>query len=493
MGGYRFFNTETLAETLRHVGKCATCGSTLTLREDTSMRRGLVSRMSIQCENPARNMISYLNNPYSEEARVVNTLSVLGMRMVGRGRSGLETFCAFMNTLSPVSPPCYSEHNQRILEASIAEAAASQEAAASCLHELQGRSENDAIDVAVTCDGTWSKRGFTALYSVVVVASWENGKVLDTEILTKYCAECGHHVSMSKESEEYKQWWEGHKDDCELNYHGSSPAMEATGALRIWQQSAEKHNLRYTVVISDGDSKTLKDLNDNSPYGEIEIIKHECVGHVQKRLGTQLRTLKKSGKKDKNGKAVRFGGRGRLTDKSIDALQVFYGGAIRNHKNDLQGMEQAIWAVYHHSVSTDLEPQHEYCPTGDQPWCKYQRAISLSEQPPHHTPKIPVDLAEYVKPIFTHLSHRTLLEKCLLGATQNQNESFNNLVWCRCPKTEFSSPTTVQIAVNLAILTFNDGMMAMESLLDRLGAKCAAATSAFLMSRDRCLSRLPEW
>ena len=68
----------------------------------------------------------------------------------------------------------------------------------------------------------------------------------------------------------------------------------------------------------------------NKPYGDLEIVKHECVGHVQKRLGTQLRTLKKSGKRDREGKVV------------IDALQVYYCGAIRNNKNDLQGMEQAI-------------------------------------------------------------------------------------------------------------------------------------------------------
>ena len=34
-------------------------------------------------------------------------------------------------------------------------------------------------------------------------------------------------------------------------------------------------------------------------------MKHECVGHVQKQLGTQLRTLKKSGKRDREGKVVK--------------------------------------------------------------------------------------------------------------------------------------------------------------------------------------------
>ena len=90
-------------------------------------------------------------------------------------------------------------------------------------------------------------------------------------------------------------------------------------------------------------------------------MKHECVGHVQKRLGMQLRTLKKP---DSSGKLVKFGGKGRLTDHNIDQVQVFYGGAIRNHQNDLEGMEKAIWAVFYYSVSTDNNLQHQYCPLG---------------------------------------------------------------------------------------------------------------------------------
>ena len=66
---------------------------------------------------------------------------------------------------------------------------------------------------------------------------------------------------MQKDSEEYKSWWEGHRDSCDVNYHGSSLAMEATGALKIWQQYVQKHNLRYMVIISDGGTKTVKHLN----------------------------------------------------------------------------------------------------------------------------------------------------------------------------------------------------------------------------------------
>ena len=42
----------------------------------------------------------------------------------------------------------------------------------------------ESIDVTVTYDGTWSKRGFTAQYGVGVVAAWDTGRVLDTKVMS---------------------------------------------------------------------------------------------------------------------------------------------------------------------------------------------------------------------------------------------------------------------------------------------------------------------
>lgn len=62
-----------------------------------------------------------------------------------------------------------------------------------------------------------------------------------------------------------------------------------------------------------------------------------------------------------------------------------------------------------------------------------------------------------------------LLSRCVLGATQNQNESFNGLIWNRCSKTDFSSPASVQLAVYLAILTFNEGEFSLLPIIKELG------------------------
>lgn len=67
-------------------------------------------------------------------------------------------------------------------------------------------------------------------------------------------------------------------------------------AINMWKRSVEKMKMRYTTMISDGDSSTHKALREENPYGagekKNEVRKEECVNHVAKRLGTRLRKLK---------------------------------------------------------------------------------------------------------------------------------------------------------------------------------------------------------
>jgi hypothetical protein len=162
--------------------------------------------------------------------------------------------------------------------------------AVSRLREACGAGPDQILDVSVTFDGTWSKRGFTALYGVCVVISWVTGEVLDTELVSKYCAACALYKG-DKEGEEYEEWYKRHKPNCTRTHTGSSPAMELKGARKIFTRSVDKYKLRYSTVISDGDSKTVNTLNSEKVYGEVKIDKHECVGHTQKRVTTNLNQM----------------------------------------------------------------------------------------------------------------------------------------------------------------------------------------------------------
>ena len=90
------------------------------------------------------------------------------MRNIGRGRNGLASFCGLMNMLPPVVPSSYSVHLANLAEISMEASANNTRAASAHLHSSLEHKPDEVIDVAVTCDGTWYKRRFTATYGVVV-------------------------------------------------------------------------------------------------------------------------------------------------------------------------------------------------------------------------------------------------------------------------------------------------------------------------------------
>ena len=68
--------------------------------------------------------------------------------------------------------------------------------------------------------------------------------------------------------------------------------METASAFIIFQRSRGLHSPQYTTYLDDGDSSAFTTIQEASPYGpNVTINKLECVGHVQKRVGTRLRKL----------------------------------------------------------------------------------------------------------------------------------------------------------------------------------------------------------
>ena len=140
--------------------------------------------------------------------------------------------------------------------------------------------------------------------------------------------------------EKFMAWRLAHT--CDINTERSSPGMESEVATILWNRSCAERSLQYTTFIGDGDSKSYRAVCDAKPYPGVDIQKEEYIVHIQKRLGTGLRELKRTmkGKKLSDGKTI--GGASRLTDKLIDTLQTYYGMAIRAHHQYLQVMAKAI-------------------------------------------------------------------------------------------------------------------------------------------------------
>jgi len=71
--------------------------------------------------------------------------------------------------------------------------------------------------------------------------------------------------------------------------------MEPDGMKRIFSRSLEKY-VRYAYCIGDGDLKTYSSLLALNPYSNVKMQKQEGINHVQKRMGSNLRRLKKKEK-----------------------------------------------------------------------------------------------------------------------------------------------------------------------------------------------------
>jgi hypothetical protein len=315
----------------------------------------------------------------------------------------------------------------------------------------------DIVDTAVSCDGSWQRRGYSSLNGVVTAISMVNGKVLDIEAMSRACKGCLLKEKLKKTNlTSYEVWKSNHT--CKFNYTGTAGNMEPVGAQRIWKRSESKNMLRYTEFYGDGDSKSFNTVRKT--YIDTDVKKLECVGHVQKRVGCRLRNLKKREKG--------LGGRGKLTNHMIDRMQNYYGIAIRANKNDLEAMQAATRATLFHVASNKDNNFHVYCPAGSNSWCKFQKDIADGTTTYKPGPGLPVPVLLKLKPMFEELSHPDLLNKCLHGLTQNQNESFNAMIWDRIPKTRYVSSSLLDVGVYDAVANFNIGRKASILIYEQL-------------------------
>ena len=261
---------------------------------------------------------------------------------------------------------------------------------------------------------------------------------------------------------------------CNINHSGSAGSMEASGAVEMFLRSIDKHGLIYKIFVGDGDSSSYGKVKERclQEFGEIyDVEKEECVGHIQKRLGTALREYKRKNKGKVLSDGGKVGGKNRLTGVAIDKMQNNFGFAIRNNVGDKKKMNDAIWAVYHHSIKNSEEPfaaQHRYCPTSNDTWCKYWTSLKNTNIEYTESKRLPEAFLVELKPIFDRLTSDALLNRCLKGLTQNQNESLNGLLWSICPKIRFCGKEKLESCVCEAVNRFNTGAHSSAELLEML-------------------------
>ncbi len=457
--GFRFMDLEVLSTVISLLACPECCHIALMLLEIPSKRKGCASFLHLECKQCSWKNVFHTSGK-TKRTFTVNRQLTYAMRSVGLGRNGAEKICCVMNMPPPQLYKYYKAHAHAVKNAAKGVAEDTMLEAAAEIRAKKGGAE--FVEVGVSGDGSWQKRGYSSLHGTVNVMSMETGKVLDTEVLTQFCRECSLHEQDNKKELAYEVWKTEHMPKCKANFSGSSGAMEPKGIENIFGRSAQSRNLLYTEFYCDGDSKSFDRIKHVYLQNHGKDVKRlQCVGHVQKRVGTSLQKLKKNVKG--------LGGRGKLTKALIDKLQNYYGIAIRSNVGDLAGMKKSIDASLFHCIATKEQAHfHVHCPDGKDSWCKFKRDQAENTNTYKPTAGIPKEVLKEIRPIYARLSEKSLLEQCLHGKTQNQNESLNAMIWQRAPKELFVGSECIETANYDAIAHFNIGATASVKILEKL-------------------------
>ena len=456
---YRIIEFLTVFLAISDIVICRSCKQNITFAE--SGHRGLGFKIVLSCMCGRREINS---GPLINTGYEINRRIVFVMRLLGVGREGINIFCGLMDMCQGFAKSSYDKIVKHLYSASKSMFESVCEKAVKEEQEKNVKNEKTANCLKVSGDGSWKKRGFTSLYGVTTLIAYYSGKVVDLIVKSAYCHSCVLKKN-SLDDDEFQEWFEDHKESCSSNHDGSAGKMEVDSIEEMFLRSEEKFGVKYTNYIGDGDSKTFAGILKMNPYGDdCPVTKSECVGHVQKRMGTRLRNKRKQEK---------LGGKKRLTESLIKKLTIYYGLAIRRNIHCVEDMKKAIFATLDHYCSTDTSPRHENCPEGAESWCEWRKAEATNSLASFNHPArmINENVEKHIRPIYEELANNELLTRCLGGHTQNSNESFNATVWRMSPKHLNSGQKIVEIAAYLAAGMFNEGYAAVLNTMQLLEIK----------------------
>ncbi|CAF1331416.1 unnamed protein product [Rotaria sordida] len=422
-------------------------------------RNGLYMQLEFMCYN-----CGFLTRIYSSpkmqtgRRHEINVRSGIGGTLCGLGRSGVMKLLGALNLPPPIQEHKYREVQEFILN--YVEKAQEQsmiDAVQDAISEAGGVEE-----LTVSGDGAWLTRGFTSLHGIAAICSTTvSPKVIDTNWCSKKCSKCQGAESLRHVNFDlFSTFQENH--ECQLNFIGTSGAMEKEMIYEMFCRSLPKYDIKYISYIGDGDAKVHKYLTTNPPYPGVTIKKLEDTNHFAKRMLTRIKKIKQENKNEVLSDGKKIAGKGRLTDADAITFKIYFAKAIRESKTDLDKLYEKSWAIFKHHYSTDKEPMHDWC---DPQWCKYLQAKLNGQQFNHNSkPAIPRACLDLIKPVFHELCSKTSLARVIDGGSQNANEAFHSLLWTMVPKHRFCSSTILRTALGLSTIIYNDGYDSLDKL-----------------------------
>ena len=546
--GNAILNVGILEAALEEVSVCKFCRKGRLTFYRTSYTNGLALHYYIVCDQCLVATPFYTlpqNSAPSDTDNTIkfghNILQILAGRLAGIGKSGLDFVNAFIGLPSTLSNRAFYKTQAYLSKVATDVAQASCFRAALELREKHNTAECDFLEVTVSYDGAYQKRGGKSgggfsRYCIACAISVETGKVLSYEIACNSCKLCIEKQQALREKRidlaEYKIWKDKHESSCQAREYGkySSVALESKLAPVIFRKSIEQ-KLIYSTVIADGDDKSINILAESDIYGEfnITIKREECLSHVQKRIRIHLvekqllfiasqktllqHELSKCKTEAQNKKVrelyrpstLRDLKKGRenwgdedeiidvsseinlLPDNIIDRITSLYGFVVKSRiGGDLIELRQALLGIIYHLAANDnnCNDMHKYCEEGVDSFCNYQKAIALGDTIPKHPRSISLDCRDRVLEILAPYFSVAFLEKVQGGNTSNLNENLHGMIWNCIPKTKPIDLSLMELGCSLGIIRFNEGVAGIQGIINNLGLESYISLDKLVIEFD---------
>ena len=98
---------------------------------------------------------------------------------------------------------------------------------------------------------------------------------------------------------------------------------------------------------------------------------------------------------------------------------------------------------------------------------------------------MPEVVFEVTKPTYISLMKMALLQRCLKGATQSQNEAFKDIMnWNMWPKQGFAGAEVVELSAHLAAARFNHGAVTFLAVLCKMGCTTRSFTESYMQLEE---------
>jgi mRNA-degrading endonuclease RelE of RelBE toxin-antitoxin system len=132
----------------------------------------------------------------------------------------------------------------------------------SIIEQIKRRSntQENIVDITVSIDGTWKRRGHVSNYGIVFVIDVDSGLCIDFEVMSLFCEACTKRRSILSETK-FKKWFKKHQQFCNRNYDGTSKSMEREGVIKLFQRSLI-NGLRYKHMVCDGDASAFEAIKN---------------------------------------------------------------------------------------------------------------------------------------------------------------------------------------------------------------------------------------